>query len=311
VTGGSGFLGSHLVDLLLRQGYQVTVLDRVPETGGSHSGAIRVLCDVLDSDAVEQGLLEARPEVIFHMAGLTRGDDLDFLLAVNRDGTRAVLDAAMSLQERPTVVIPGSAAEYGAPYDDAHPISEAVPVKPLSNYGVSKAAQTLLGQSYAMRGDVPVIIGRIFNVTGPREPRAMLVSAVAAQIADSEIGLRPPVLQVGDLSPIRDYLDARDAAQALMDLAQHGTPGEIYNVSSGRPRLVEEIVRALMAQSKVPMTMEPDPLRQRPSEIPYSVGDPGKLRAATGWSPAIELEASLADTLAWWRSPHASSAALG
>ena len=102
--------------------------------------------------------------------------------------------------------MPGSAAEYGL-LVNSRPVPELAALHPISPYGISKAAQSLLAQSYALRGDLCVIIGRVFNVMGPREPAAMLCGAIAAQVAAIEAGRQPPEVHVGNLSPVRDYVD--------------------------------------------------------------------------------------------------------
>lgn len=307
VTGATGFVGQHLIALLLERGYPV-VAHSIPGDPLAHTlpDAVRyVACDVTDAEAVRSLVAEAAPAAIFHLAGLVRGRDLQRLLAVNVMGTDAVLKAASQCQTQPTVVIPGSAAEYGVLAGDV-PVTEMAPLRPNSAYGVSKIAQTMTGLSYARRGDVPVVVGRIFNITGPAEPKVMLCGAVAGQIAAIEAGDVPPVLQIGNLSPYRDYVDIRDAVRALWLLWQKGQSGEVYNICSGEPRQVQSVVDALIAQARVPLTVQPDPARQRPSDIPFCAGNPSKLAEATGWTPERSLEATLRDTLDWWREHHRS-----
>jgi len=161
-----------------------------------------------------------------------------------------------------------------------------------------------------LRGDVPVIVGRIFNILGPGEPASMLCGAMAAQVVECEAGVSPPVVRVGNLSPIRDYVDVRDAARALWRLALDGAPGAIYNICSGQARRVEEVVQQLVALSSKEIELLPDPERQRPADIPYCVGNPDRLHSATGWSAEFSLEDSLQATLAWWRNERAQIAAL-
>lgn len=302
VTGATGFVGQHLVARLLEHGYRVVThsIPNDPLADALPTGVEYAACDITRADAVLRLVADIRPNEIYHLAGMVRGRDLQRLLAVNALGTDAVMRAAAALATPPVVVVPGSAAEYGLLTTRDH-VRETTPLRPNSAYGVSKVAQTMTALSYALRGQVPAVVGRIFNITGPAEPAVMLCGAVASQIAAIEAGETPPVLKIGNLSPYRDYVDIRDAVHALWMLAQHGKPGEIYNISSGEPRQVESVVGALIAQSRVPITIEPDPERQRPSDIPFCAGDPTKINQEVGWTPARSIEDTLRDTLDWWR----------
>lgn len=304
VTGASGFLGRHLVGLLLQEDYQVAVTSKTNLKALAGLPVTSLPCDIRDADALALLLKQTAPQVVFHLAGLARGDDLAELLTINVSGTRALLEAAGQLREPPRVVIPGSAAEYGVQSDTA-PIHETAVLRPLGAYGVSKAAQTLLGQSYALRGRLSVIIGRVFNIVGPGEPEAMLCGAIAAQVAGIEAGRHSPVVRVGNLSPVRDYVDVRDAARALLLLADRGESGSIYNICSGKPHRVEDVVQRLTRLSSVDISLTSDPDRQRPADIPYCLGDPSRIQITTGWRPRIAIEDSLRATLKWWRQQHA------
>ena len=302
VTGATGFVGRHMVDLLLGHGYEVAAasVPGDPLLPALPPGVSRLAFDILDLEATTEALARLAPSVVFHLAGLARGGDLQRLLAVNVMGTECLLKAARALDQPATVVIPGSASEYGI-FAAPEPVNEDAPLAPISAYGVSKAAQTLLGLSYARRGDVPVVVGRIFNITGPREPQAMLVGAMAGQVAAIERGRLPAVVSVGNLDPYRDYIDVRDAVQGLWLLSRYGESGRAYNLCSGTAIQVREVVRRVVALSNVPIRIEPDPDRQRPSDIPYCAGDPQRAESATGWQPQYSLDESLQAALAWWR----------
>ena len=303
VTGATGFVGRHLVSLLLRESYEVTALcmpgDPLRTVIPTEVDCLEV--DVTDQAGMADALTSARPDFLFHLAGLVGSNNLEQLLAINVLGTEHVLQAASQLPKPPRVIVPSSAAAVGL--TDA-PIDEQSPLYPLSAYGVSKAAQTLLAQSYARRGQAPVIIGRIFNITGPGEPPTMLCGAMAAQIVACEVAEQPPIISTGNLSPTRDFLDVRDVVRGLWLLVQHGQPGEAYNICSGEERCVEDVVRQLIAHSTLEISQQPDPARQRPADVPRCVGVPNPFLRSVGWQPVISLEDSLRDTLAWWRLAH-------
>src|SRR5206468_2354975 len=141
-----------------------------------------------------------------------------------------------------------------------------------------------------------------FNTTGPGQGTEAALPAFARQIVEVESGLRPPIMEVGDLSARRDILDVRDVVRALFLLAEHGVPGEAYNICSGRAWAMGELLARLLRLSRRPeIAVCPDPLRARPASIPLQVGDNCKLRAATGWEPEIGMERTLRDLLDYWR----------
>lgn len=305
ITGATGFIGRHLMALLVEQGYSVTAMVMPGDPlAGVLPGQVACLPGDLNAPAsVLRVLREAAPETLFHLAGLARGQDLRQLLEVNVLGTQTLLEAALMLSSPPKVILPGSASEYGLLFERA-PVTETACLRPISAYGVSKAAQTLLGLSYAHRRQLSVVVGRIFNLTGPGEPTSMFCGSMAAQLVAIELGKCLPVLKVGNLSPVRDYLDVRDVVCGLWYLALQGVAGEAYNICSGEGRQIAAVIRQLLGVLPYSVAVEPDSERQRPADIPYCVGDYSRLHAATGWLPAIPFEESLRRTLGWWRRAH-------
>ena len=305
VTGATGFVGQHLMAWLLAQGHTVVAhsIPNDPLAVRLPAGIRYVACDITNTDEVGRMIAEINPGAIFHLAGLVQNDNLQRLLAINVLGTDAVLRAARSLATPPTVIIPGSASEYGVLHH-GELITESTPLKPISAYGVSKVAQTLTGLGYAWRGEVPVVVGRIFNITGPGEPDKMLGGAMASQIAAIEAGDNPSVLRVGNLTPYRDYVDIRDAVRALGLLWMKGQSGAVYNICSGQPLQVQNVVETLVSLAQQPITVEPDPQRQRPSDIPFCAGNPALIRDTVGWTPQYDLNQTLLDMLNGWREAY-------
>jgi GDP-4-dehydro-6-deoxy-D-mannose reductase len=123
----------------------------------------------------------------------------------------------------------------------------------------------------------------------------------ASQIAAIEHGLRPPVIRVGNLHAERDFTDVRDIVRAYKLVLESGQFGEVYNIASGIVRPVQAVLDGLLACSTASITVEVDPAKLRPSDTPRQQGDSSKLRAATGWEPAIPFEQSLKDLLDYER----------
>ena len=300
VTGAAGFAGSHLLEHLAGSADLVGWSRSEPATDLARLARWQRV-DLLDRDQVTDALSSIRPSSIFHCAGLPHVAEswaaTAAPFAANVLGTHRLLEALERLGVRCRVLVTSSAQVY-AP--SAEPITEDQTIAPSSPYALSKLAQEQLALR-AATGTIEVIVSRPFNHTGPRQKPAFLAPTVARQIAMIERGRLEPVLKVGNLVPSRDVMDVRDAVRAYAAIMKSGTPGTIYNVASGVGRPVRTIVEALVARSRVPVRIEQDPSRFRPSDVPVFVGSSRRLQQATGWRPEISFEKMIDDLLDYWR----------
>ena len=301
VTGAGGFAGGHLIELLAGSadlvGWSRT---QPPPEIAALAKWQRV--DILDREQVTDTIAMLRPDSIFHCAGLPHvaesWADTAAPLATNVLGTHRLIEAVERVGSRCRIVVTGSAQVY-APSNE--PIAEDDRIAPSSPYALSKLAQEQL----ALRSNsdtVAIIVTRPFNHTGPRQKPSFLAPSVARQIVMIERGLLEPVLKVGNLDPSRDIMDVRDAVRAYAALMKTGTPGTIYNVASGVARPVRSIVEALVSRARVPVRIEQDPSRIRPSDVPVLAGNPRRLQQSTGWSPQVSFEKMVDDLLEYWRA---------
>jgi GDP-4-dehydro-6-deoxy-D-mannose reductase len=316
VTGSGGFVGGHLVDLLRAEHPEVEVHGVVLPQGGvswrAPSGARVIEADLTDPAAAATAVEESRPDRIIHLAGQA-SVHLSWLdpagtMRTNVLGIVHLLDAVRSRGLRPPVLVVGSAEEYGPVGPEEMPIREETPLRPASPYAVSKVAQGALALLYGPAGGMRVVLTRPFHHTGPGRGEAFAESSFSRQIAEIEAGLRPPVLKVGNLEAVRDFTDVRDVVRAYWMLLEKGEGGVAYNVCSGRGRRIRDLLEVLLAASSVRVEVRVDPERLRPSDVPAQVGDPSRLRAATGWEPRIPLERTLQDLLDDWRARIAATA---
>lgn len=309
ITGVNGFVGSHLAEFLLEEDCAVSGLvlegDRLDKIS-----RIREKIDLYKGDVKDYGLLkeiiaESKPDEVYHLAGLShvqqswRNEWETY--KVNFLGTYNLLEAIKELKLETKVLIIGSSDEYGRVQPDQLPIREECPLNPLSPYGVSKACQELLALRYARSEGMPVVAVRAFNHTGPRQEPFFVCSDFAKQIVEAEIGLREPLIKVGDLRSERDFTDVRDVAEAYWLLTKKGKTGGVYNVCSGKSFSIEWVLNKLLSFTKKDIRIKEDPKRLRPVDITVRVGDNQKITDTTGWQPKIPFERTLSDLFNYWK----------
>jgi nucleoside-diphosphate-sugar epimerase len=293
LTGGSGFVGGHLRAEL-----------------GQAFPTAELLCpgfDVTDPVATQAAVAAADADCVVHLAAISAipaaRQDPDRAWNVNLHGTIALARAVRAQRPQAVFLFVSSADIYGASFRSGHPLDETALPAPLNVYGATKAAADLAIGQMAAEG-LHALRLRAFNHTGPGQSNGFVVSAFAEQIARIAAGQQEPVLRVGALAPMRDFLDVRDvcaAYAACLRNAEALPPGTILNVASGIPRRIGEVLDQLLAIAGVSARIETESDRLRPTDIPSATGDATRLRALTGWQPCIPWEQTLADTLQYWR----------
>lgn len=307
ITGVSGFVGGHMVDLLRAEAPQAEIvgLDSRPGNRARALGIEIVKADLQDPVSVRQALEQVRPDRLVHLAAQSSPqrswEDPAGTLKTNLLGLLHLLEAARTLSLEPRLLVVGSAEEYGLVQPHEMPLREEAPLRPTSPYAVSKVAQGFLALQYALSLGLPIVRTRTFHHTGPRRGEQFAESSFARQLAEIEAGRRPPWVEVGNLDAVRDFTDVRDVVRAYWALLDRGAPGEVYNVCSGRGVKMTDLLEELVALSGLEVEIRVDPSRLRPLDVPVVVGDPSRLRAATGWHASIPLSRTLRDLLDHWR----------
>ncbi|HEX8733448.1 MAG TPA: NAD-dependent epimerase/dehydratase family protein [Ktedonobacterales bacterium] len=305
VTGGAGFVGSHLVDGLLAAGHQVRVLDNL-STGDENNlahlaGSLRVLRgDLRDRDAVRAAMTDV--EVVFHLADISSVrrsimapvETID----VNVRGAMQVLQVAQECGVR-RVVMASSAAVYGD--STSLPLRESEPPAPLSPYAVHKLACEHLARVFSQMYGLETVALRYFNVYGERQkPDAEYASAIS-QFADLIARGEAPVIY-GDGEQTRDFIHISDAVAAnLLAADSPAAAGQVINLASGHGVSVNDVVRTLaeVAGSRA----SPRYLPAQPGEIQHSVADISLARETLGFEPKVSLAEGLARVFAAQPAP--------
>jgi GDP-4-dehydro-6-deoxy-D-mannose reductase len=304
VTGAGGFAGIHLLNELARQtNWELVGLSRTGRP--AHPSATMLSCDLQDADLVRRVIERWRPSVIMHLAAQTyvpkSFGSPSATLVNNLVSQVNLLESVRMIGLDSTILIVGSAEEYGRVQADELPLREDQPFRPTSPYGVSKVSQDVLGLQYHLSHAMRVVRVRPFNHTGPGQSDRFVMSNFARQVVEAELGRIEPVILTGDITVERDFLDVRDVARAYRLAVERGSPGDVYNVASGKSRRIGELLDLLIQQSSVDVEVRQDPARLRPVDVVRIVGDASKLRAATGWTPTIELESTLTELVDDWR----------
>ncbi len=316
ITGITGFAGSHLADYVLanHKGVEIhgTRRWRSKEDAADHlTGQVTFHeCDITDSHNVYHVIEKIKPDKIFHLAAQSyvpaSWDSPTETLQTNVVGQCNLLEAIKHLRPSgydPVVQIAGSSEEYGFVERGELPIKETNPLRPMSPYAVSKVAQDYMGYQYWQSYRIRVIRTRAFNHEGPRRGEVFVVSNFAKQIAEIEKERRQPVVRVGNLEAVRDFSDVRDVVRAYWQATEACSPGDVYNICSGKGHSVSEVLDMLLSfSSRKDIAVEADSQRLRPSDVPVLVGDGSKFQAATGWRPTIPFEQTVQDSLNYWRS---------
>ncbi len=315
ITGATGFVGSHLIEYLLDKDENIKIF--AAQRRRSNVENVRhllnnkriqwITMDITDSHSVSWLVENHRPDWCFHLAAQSfvpsSWNAPQETITTNVIGTINLLEAARAKAPGARVQIAGSSEEYGMVEENEVPIAETNPLRPLSPYGVSKVAQTLLGYQYFKSYGVKTFSTRGFNHTGPRRGEMFVSSNFAKQIVEIEKGInKDNVIRVGSLTAQRDFTDVRDMVRAYWLAIEKGEPGEVYNICSGSCFSIKKILDMLLAMSSAEVRIEQDPAKMRPSDVPILLGNNTKFFNQTGWKPEIPFQKTLEDILLYWRN---------
>lgn len=319
VTGAGGMVGSHMVELLNKRGEDVLGTYYKPTTDITElPSEIRMIeCDVRYYQNVENIILSFMPDQIYHLAAQSYPTvswiQPQATIETNITGTVNVYEAVKKAREinpsyDPMVVVACSSAEYGETLNQLSKIGdenevyvkENAMLQPLHPYGVSKVGQDLLSFQYFMNDHIRCIRARIFNSTGTRKVNDVTSDFTHRAIEAERTGVY--TLRVGNLETKRAIMDQRDLVNALLLLADKGTAGDVYNISSEHIYQMKEIVEMIEKQIGQKFEIQVDPKLLRPTDEKIIVGDITKLKRDTGWSQQIPMEQTVADMLDYWRN---------
>src|SRR3989344_1601284 len=311
ITGITGFVGSHLAELLSKKREKVTGIIRWRsslENIEDFKDKLELLeCDLKDLSSIANAVKKIKPDYIYHLAAQSYVPasfaNPKETVEDNLVGTLNLLEAIRILDQKPVIHICSTSDVYGEIKNNEVPIKETNPLRPISPYAISKAAAEMMARGYFLSYGIRTVITRAFNITGPRRGEVFAESSFAKQIAEIEKGLRKPEIIVGNLKSVRTFADVRDIARAYWLVVKRGKPGEVYNIAGDVTIPIGKILDILISLSHMAseIKVKTEPSLFRPVDSISKIPDDSKFRKIAGWKPEIPIEKSLEDLLNWWR----------
>jgi GDP-4-dehydro-6-deoxy-D-mannose reductase len=285
VTGSRGFVGQHLTQELLNQGWEVKGFN------------LRDGQNILDYEFVRNALDVERPDAIFHLAAQAYVPESfanpSRTFQINTLGSLNILEAVRQLGIKTRIHLAGTSEEYG----DGVPKEDAM-LEPKSPYAISKMAMDYLGQLYVKSYGLNVVVTRAFNHAGPGRGEMYAESSFAKQIVEVERHKRKYV-EHGNLESVRNYTDVRDIVRAYVMAVD--LPSGVYNVCSKNNVTMQQIMDILISKAKYPIETQVNPAFYRPSDFSFRKPNCKKFQKLTGWKPEYTLEQTMEDVLQTWR----------
>ena len=322
ITGSNGFLGSHLIDWVVQKKCEIYGLDR-PNSSFQNlihytAGKIkfddserkefcnhRILlksnlkklsfleCDITNQKLLEDIIHKIKPNYIFHFGAqpyvIQSWKDPITTMEVNVIGTINVFEPLKKYNIQTRVIVACSATEFGTSANIGRPLTENDPLLAVHPYGISKIATELLSRQYYFNFDIETVNLRFFNLTGLRRKNDA-PSDFIDSVAQIELGLKNPILKVGNLDPYRDFLDVQDAVQAIWLSALKGKPGEVYHICSNQKIRIGEILDWVLALSSKKISVVQDDAKIRQTDEDIIIGDNTKITSELGWTPKKALQ---------------------
>jgi nucleoside-diphosphate-sugar epimerase len=294
LTGGTGYLGRHLRSALADRETDMTLLAREETTVEPYENERVSRGDLTDADTLDV----TGHDVVVHLAAQTSIETSIEAPAqtweVNADGTCNLLEATRNADTE-RFFYTSTASVYGSP--ESLPTTEAHPTNPREPYGAGKLAGEALARSYGTAYDLSTLVVRPFNTFGPGQPRHNVVPTMVTQALDGE------TIQLGNLSPSRDFIYVADVVSAFLTVLEDGAAGGVYNVGRGDYVSIGELARmvAELVDHDIDIVSETSKQRSGDVEIPRTVADISRLQSL-GWAPEFDIKSGLEATIEAFRS---------
>ena len=315
ITGGTGFVGSHMIDFILK--YAIKPDQKIYCTkrwmedtkNVDHIDDDRfefIDCDLLDAHSIRRAVEISKPSKVFHFAAQSF-PEVSFKIPVitlqtNTLGTTHLLEAIKESDYDPVIVSISSSEVYGMPEEDEVPIKETNPIRAANPYSISKVGHDLMSQYYHKAYGMKIIITRMFSHEGARRGKQFALSSFAYQIAKAEKLKGEQFIYHGNLDSTRTYAHIDDAISAYWVCSESKNFGEVYNIGGNETCTVGDALDKLISMStKKDLKKKLDEARVRPTDITLQIPDTTKFRHEFAWTPMKNLTNVCEDLLDYWR----------
>lgn len=293
ITGVCGFCAAHLAKKLASGGdirtIGIDIRGRPPQRLPLDD---YISVDMGDRLQVSDTVARVKPDLVFHLAGLVRGNAAE-LFRVNLLGGVHLMEAILESAPDARTLVVGSAAEYGHVPESEMPITEEHPCNPIGPHGLSKYSLTLAAVDYARNRGLKVSVARPFNIVGAGVPESLVVGAILHRATKALAESDDPVVTIGNLDTERDFVAVEDAVDGYLRMVQSDHWGEVFNICSGQPCSIRSVVEGLLSYSPKPIRLRVDPALVRPADVKTVYGDYGKANRLLGFVPATSLDSAL------------------
>ena len=316
LTGATGFVGPRLLEGLNNSLFCNAEILVWTYRHDSTASFDPLNIDIRCRDAVFDSIATIKPTHIIHLAAQshvpTSFSQPELTWDINVKGSLHLFEAVKKYVPSAGILYISTSEVYGRSFQSGTPVAENSLLQPQNPYAASKAAADLMAGQYAAQG-LQIIRLRPFNHIGPGQREEFVAASFAAQVARIEAGQQPPVVSVGNLCAQRDFLDVSDVVQSYISALENLftlPTGLVLNICSGVPRKIEDLLTVLIRQSTIPISIEVDISRLRPTDTPFAVGDATAAQQYLDWSANITFEQTLQNILNQWRYTVRNSAAL-
>jgi GDP-4-dehydro-6-deoxy-D-mannose reductase len=312
ITGFSGFVSRHFLDLLESEGEAASVMGidiNEPDFDYRHFKFVKCMFRVLDllqKDDVDNVIYQYQPTHIVHLASFSsvafswKNPSTSF--ANNTNIFLNLVEQVRKLNIKCRILSVGSSEEYGNVTENQIPLHEDMELNPVSPYAVARVSQEMLSKVYVKSYGMDIVLTRSFNHTGPFQKDIFVVPSFARQLCQMAKSQEPHIMTTGRLEIVRDFVDVRDVVKAYLLLLRKGKSGEVYNVCSGKGTTLHEVIHTMTAILGITVQCETDPNLVRPNDNQIIIGSNAKIAHDVGWTPAIPIQKSLADVIDYWNS---------
>ena len=315
ITGGTGFVGSHMIDYILKYAIRpngkiyctkrwmedTKNIDHIDDDKFEF-----IDCDLLDGASIQRAIEISKPDKVFHFAAQSF-PEVSFKIPVitlqtNVVGTTYLLEAIKNSEYDPVIVSISSSEVYGMPEEHEVPIKETNPIRAANPYSISKVGHDLMSQYHNKAYGMKIIITRMFSHEGARRGKQFALSSFAHQVVLNEKGKGDGFIRHGNLDSTRTYAHIDDAIRAYWLCSNSDKFGQIYNIGGNYTCTVGDALNMLISKSTL-SDLKPllDPDRVRPTDITLQIPDTSKFRHEFGWTPMKDLTHICDDLLNYWR----------